>query len=77
MGKSSSSAHLNSAKQTTLKEHSAYCYKVKVKGKAVPVHTMQAYSRSRGITTNTHNNSNRQSEWIPAQPGHFTHRRKP
>jgi len=49
--KSSSSAHLHSAKETVLKEHPAYCCKVKVKGTAVSVHTMQAYSRSRGITT--------------------------
>jgi hypothetical protein len=56
--KSSSSTHLHSAKQTVLKEHPACCCKVKVKGKAVPVHTMQAYSRSRGITTNIHNNDN-------------------
>ena len=75
--KSSSSAHLHSVKQTVLKEHPASCCKVKVKGKVVPVHTMQAYSRSRSTTTNIHNNSNEQSEWIPAQPGHFTHRRKP
>jgi len=74
--KSSSSAHLHSAKQTVLKEHPAYCCKVKVKGKGVPVHTMQEYSRSRGITTNIHN-SNRRREWIPAQPGHFTHSRTP
>jgi hypothetical protein len=41
------------------KEHAAYCDVVKVKDKFVPVHTMKAYSRSRGITKINLNNASR------------------